>query len=191
MSAVPPPTPPVRKFTPRNAPAAATPRPAGNSDAPALPTPTNKSSTISPSMEKKIDDLIRGSGIPSSTQQEQQQPVQQQQPQQVPVQVPPAPLVTPPQFDKDDIDALRKENKMLQTRVAAFFEFQASTQQAQNQDAPLNMKGMSEQEIAALMTLMRSRIRQLELALAWECSRREEAEERCYALLKRSVVTSS
>ncbi len=212
MSAVPPAPAPVRKFTPRNtssAPApqpnnsgaATTPRPNENSVKPPSSTANSSSqnqnsnsSTISPAMEKKIDDLIRGS-IPAS---KAMTTNENKNPPQAPVAAPP--VVIAPQFDKEDVDALRKENKLLQTRVAAFLEFQ---QQSQNNNQSSssssvsssildinNLKGMNENEVGALFNLMKSRIKQLELALAWECSRREEAEERCFALMKRAVVSS-
>lgn len=190
MSAVPPPPPPVRKFVPRSTPAANTTAALTTTPKPAASATTT--TTISPAMKKKLDDLIKGSAPTIATSTANMRPQHQLQQQQAPPlePTPTAPSVIP-QFDKEDIDALRKENKLLQTRLAAFLEFQTSTSQQQNQDAPLNTKGMSEQEVSALMTLMRSRIRQLELALAWECSRREEAEERCFALMKRSVQTSN
>lgn len=110
---------------------------------------------------------------------------------------PPAPQPAPQlPFDKEDVEALRKENKMLQTRVAAFFEFQQTSSTNGKSTSAIetsssSVKGMSEAEVTAMFNLMKARIRQLELALAWECSRREEAEEKCFALMKRAVTSAN
>jgi hypothetical protein len=78
---------------------------------------------------------------------------------------------------------------MLQTRLAAFLEFQqTTTASAAASLSASDVKGMTETEVGAMLGLMKARIRQLELALAWECSRREEAEERCFALMRRTAA---
>jgi hypothetical protein len=103
---------------------------------------------------------------------------------------PAAARYAPPAFDKEDVEALRSENRLLQTRLAAFLEFQQSTTSSSSSSDAISVRGMGEAEVGALFNAMKARIRQLELALAWECSRREEAEERCFAIMRRSAAAS-
>lgn len=178
---VPAPTPPAKKFAPRAKPAAApsNPAPKTNDDVAPAQQANIKATATTLAPSAAVQNVSATSSSRSSLsrpppphqhqQQQQQQPQQQQQ------------QHSPPEFDKDDVEALRSENKMLQTRLAAFLEFEKVKSE------PVSTKGMAEVEVAALLQLMKARVRQLELALAWECSRREEAEERCFALMRRTA----